>query len=186
MDFGTSITSLFEDEIPYIYDTSELHVNLDESSLDLSQPHEYGLGPAYASAEPQTLFQTPFGSEAREDTAPTSLSSSFLNPPVPDKPVSSLQARLPGQQQEESRKCTSAKWDNHDPSRHEDSLFCSSYLEGPEDFEAHDELSISPGFHPQPVKPLQLACPYFKYDPNTYGQRRTCRGTSYDTTHRLK
>ncbi|KAF9879619.1 hypothetical protein CkaCkLH20_03162 [Colletotrichum karsti] len=32
----------------------------------------------------------------------------------------------------------------------------------------------------------RLACPYLKYDPHTYGQRKGCRGSAYDTVHRMK
>ncbi|KAK1656293.1 hypothetical protein BDP81DRAFT_19313 [Colletotrichum phormii] len=36
------------------------------------------------------------------------------------------------------------------------------------------------------AKPLLLACPYLKYDPSTYSQRRGCRGAAFPSTHRLK
>lgn len=182
VDFGTSITSLFEDEMPHIYDTSELHVTLDESSLDLSQPHEYELDPTYASVEPQTLFRTPFGSEPREGTTQPSLSGGFLKPQVHSRPIlPSLKEIPPSKQSEESRECNQAKLDDY-----EDSRLCSLKLEETDDFGSHDELNISHTEQSQPVKPLHLACPYFKRDPDTYGQRGTCRGKAYKTTHRLK
>ncbi|KAF6819430.1 hypothetical protein CMUS01_11725 [Colletotrichum musicola] len=31
-----------------------------------------------------------------------------------------------------------------------------------------------------------LACPYLKHDPQTYGRRKTCRGSSFTSIHRLK
>lgn len=186
VDLGASITSLFGNEVPGIYDPLKSHIALDESSLDLSQPPEYGLHPAYTSAEHQTLLQTPFISETREDTAPAALSSSFLHPRVPDNPIWPHQAGPPKVQQEESRQYTSAKWDDDSPVRHEVGLHHASDSEGTEEFAAHDGIFASPAFHPQPVKPLEFACPYFKFDPDTYGQRKTCRGASYDTTHRLK
>ncbi|KXH26898.1 hypothetical protein CSIM01_07046 [Colletotrichum simmondsii] len=33
---------------------------------------------------------------------------------------------------------------------------------------------------------LLLACPYLKYDPAKYGQRKSCRGAAFSKTHRLK
>lgn len=38
----------------------------------------------------------------------------------------------------------------------------------------------------EPAKPALLACPYLKYDPTTYGLRRSCRGAAFKTIHRLK
>ncbi|KAF6812347.1 hypothetical protein CSOJ01_05218 [Colletotrichum sojae] len=35
-------------------------------------------------------------------------------------------------------------------------------------------------------EPHFLACPYLKYDPKTYGQRKGCRGASFISIHRLK
>ncbi|KAI1110399.1 hypothetical protein F5Y14DRAFT_465670 [Nemania sp. NC0429] len=32
----------------------------------------------------------------------------------------------------------------------------------------------------------RLACPFFKYDPELYGNKMTCRGHSWDTVHRIK
>lgn len=182
VDFGASINSLFEDEMPHIYDTSELHVTLDESSLDLSQPHEYGLDPASASADTQKLFRTSFGSEIREVATQPSLSDGFLRPQVPGRPIlPSLKEISPSKLSEESRECIQAKLDDY-----EDGRLCSLKLEETEDFGSHDELNISPTDQSQPVKPLHLACPYFKRDPDTYGRRGTCRGKAYKTTHRLK
>ncbi|KAK0373435.1 hypothetical protein CLIM01_09201 [Colletotrichum limetticola] len=38
----------------------------------------------------------------------------------------------------------------------------------------------------EPAKPLLMACPYLKYDPSRYSQRRSCRGAAFPSTHRLK
>lgn len=48
------------------------------------------------------------------------------------------------------------------------------------------EAQSRPVAPPEPSHLLLLACPYLKYDPSKYSQRRGCRGAAFPTTHRLK
>ncbi|KAF9879621.1 hypothetical protein CkaCkLH20_03164 [Colletotrichum karsti] len=38
----------------------------------------------------------------------------------------------------------------------------------------------------QSISTCKFACPYLKFDPKTYGQRPSCRGPSFPSTHRVK
>ncbi|KAK1727827.1 uncharacterized protein BDZ83DRAFT_611184 [Colletotrichum acutatum] len=49
-----------------------------------------------------------------------------------------------------------------------------------------EEVRLGSGAPPKPSHSLLMACPYLKYDPSKYSQRRGCRGAAFPTTHRLK
>lgn len=56
----------------------------------------------------------------------------------------------------------------------------------PESLSMNGPPDAGPGNFPIGKPKPKLACPYLKHDPDTYGQRPSCRGPSFATTHRLK